>query len=53
MSWGGGWGCSPPESGKIIFFRAIEQFFGSGQKMKNNIFKIINEIYEKYMKNIP
>jgi len=44
-------GCSPPEWGKIIFFsgnRAI--FSGSGQKMKNNILKIINEKYEKYSK---
>jgi len=48
MSWGGG--CSrPPESGKIIvFFRTIEQFFRQRPKMKNNIFKIINEKYEKY-----
>jgi len=33
MSWSWGLQPPPPESGKIIFFRAIEQFFG--QRPKN------------------
>jgi len=33
MSWGARGAAAPPESGKIIFFRAIEQFFG--QRTKN------------------
>ena len=48
--WAGGAGgaAAPPESGKIIFFGQSSNFSGSGQKMKNNIIKIINEKYEKY-----
>ena len=46
MSWGGWGSCSPPPvSGKIIFFGQSSHFSGSGQKMKNNILKIINEKY--------
>jgi len=42
------WGVQPPESGKIIFFGQSSNFSGNGQKIKNNILKIINEKYEKY-----
>jgi len=48
MSWGARWAAAPPESGKIIFFGQSSNFPGRGQKMKNNILKIINEKYEKY-----
>jgi len=41
-------GAAAPESGKIIFSGNRAFFSGRGQKMKNNILKIINEKYEKY-----
>jgi len=42
-------GAAAPRVGKIIFFFGqSSNFSGSGQKMKNNILKIINEKHEKY-----
>jgi len=42
MSWRA---AAPPELGKIIFGGQSSNFSGSGQKMKNNILKIMKEKY--------
>jgi len=48
MSWGRGWGCSPPRVGQNIFFSGNRAIFRATAKNGKNILKIINEKYEKY-----